>query len=151
MLVLPTLPVVAEPVILQRITLTADVIIHQPPKVSLNIMAPTQSIISHTSQSSKTTRVDYSIHGGQQATVALSAANPEHQPHCGYAKGKYQVSNKLLYCLDGYIYQKKWQDRGKIYHVVPTERTLHLRPINSDKVLTPDYYVLTMDITSYFP
>lgn len=148
-LLLPTLTVMAEPVIVQRVVATADIIISPSHTVSVYMSTPSKKVIEQKSIGSLVTLSVKNLNGSQQAYLALPIINNLPPYNCTYSMGKSNSSNEIHYCLDGYTNVNVVHINNRMYHPVPTDTALNIRTVYSRKPIPNDTYLLPIEIISY--
>lgn len=149
-LLLLTLTANAEPVIHQRVVATADIIISHNPTISIYTSNHNKILLESRQKDPLVTLKIHSLNGSQQSYLALSTTSQYKQSHCAYSIGKLNKSNKIHYCLSGYLNREITSSHNSRYHPVPTEKALNINPELANNPIPNDVYSITIDAISYF-
>lgn len=143
-------PVMAEPVIIQRVIVTADIVVHENPTTKINLSTPIKTTINQTSLQSGSPLVTYQVYGGQDVLVSIPSDMEKSPSHCAHMQGMTAPSNKFKYCLDRNLNQKESIIYGKKYFTVPTNKPMNIIRKDTGNHIPIDNYLLTIDVISYF-
>ncbi|WOQ88825.1 hypothetical protein [Vibrio cholerae] len=146
---LPTFTVMADPVIVQRVVATADIIINPNHTVSVYMSTTRKKFIEQKDISSIVTLSVNSLNGIQQSYLVFPIKHEKHPHNCTYSMGKLHSSNKIYHCLNGHTNSDVVYIDERIYHSVPTKTDIYIRTLYSKNPIANDTYVLPIEIISY--
>ncbi|WP_139329131.1 hypothetical protein [Aeromonas hydrophila] len=145
-----TLTANAEPVIHQRLVATADVVIVNNPTIRIYTSTHNKTLLGRRQKDPLVTLKIHALNGSQQSYLALSTTSQYKQPQCIYSIGKLNRSNKIHYCLSGYLNREITHIHNSRYHPAPTEKALKIHLKLANKTIPNDIYSITIDAISYF-
>ena len=145
-----TLTAKAEPVIHQRLVATADVVIVNNTTIRIHTSNHNKTLLEKRQKDPLVTLKIHALHGSQQSYLALSTTSQYKLSHCAYSIGKLNKSNKIHYCLRGYLNRETTHTHNSRYHPAPTEKALNIHPEFANKPIPNDIYSITIDAISYF-
>ncbi|HHQ4758169.1 TPA: hypothetical protein ACSP2Z_003020 [Aeromonas hydrophila] len=149
-LLLLTLTVNAEPVIHQRLAAVADIVIGNNPAISIYTSTHNKTLLGRRQKDPLVTLKIHALNGSQQSYLALSTTSQHKQSQCAYSIGKLNRSNKINYCLSGYLNREITHIHNSRYHPALTEKALKIHLELANKPIPNDIYSITIDAISYF-
>ncbi|HGF7185795.1 TPA: hypothetical protein AB5E10_003208, partial [Vibrio cholerae] len=132
-LLFPTFTVMAEPVIVQRVEVTADIIINPSHTVSVYMSNTSNKLIEQKNIGSIVTLSVDSLNVSQQSYLVFPIGNEIYPRNCTHSMGKLNSSNRIHYCLDGDTDRDVIYTNNRIYHSVPTNKDFYISALYSKK------------------